>query len=240
MFTYSGIFQKKQRVLFVTAHPDDVVAFFGALIHQLRQDKKEVFVLLVTNGARGSRNDEISEAELAKKRLLEEIEALQSLGVDEDHFSCLGYADGEVESNLQLIGEISKQIRKLKVDIVCTHEPSLQYSATYDKTSYFVQHRDHRKVGEATIDAVYPFSRDRSFFTEHYAESIEPHSVFEILLTDEKDSNFDLDFTEHTQAKKAALSKYHSQFDADKVDYILAFNKFNDKHIEKFLYLNLA
>lgn len=110
----------KQRFLFVTAHPDDLVVFFGALIHQLRADDKDVYVLLVTNGARGSRKNSVSEAELAKQRLTEEAECLKILGVDEVNLVCLGYVDGEVESDMRLIGDISKYIRKFKVDLVAT------------------------------------------------------------------------------------------------------------------------
>jgi LmbE family N-acetylglucosaminyl deacetylase len=239
MFTYNDIFSNKQRVLFVTAHPDDVLVFFAALIHQLRQDQKEVFVLLVTNGARGSRDNAVSEAELATQRLSEEIDALKILGVDEAHFACLGYADGEVESNMKLIGEISKYIRKFKADLVATHEPSLQYLQSYDKTGYFVQHRDHRKIGEAVIDAVYPFSRDRSFFTEHYAEGIEPHEVFDILLTDEKECNFDFDLTENIEIKKQAMRAHQTQFNEETITEILDIFTFNGRTLEKFHYVKL-
>ena len=237
MFTYDDIFQNKQKALFVTAHPDDVDVFFGGLIYQLRQDKKDVYVLTVTNGARGSRENEISEEKLAQKRVGEENSALKILGVENDHFFCLHYKDGEVESALPLIGEISKFIRKLKVDIVCTHEPSNIYQHTYDKNGFFVQHRDHRKVGEATIDAVYPFSRDRSFFPEHYVEGIQPHSVFDLLLTDEENCNFDFDYTSNVTIKTQALRAHQSQFNEEAVKNIIESSKFEDKYIEKFNYL---
>ncbi|MBP9700506.1 PIG-L family deacetylase [Candidatus Woesebacteria bacterium] len=239
MFTYAQIFENKQKMLVVTAHPDDSIVFFGALIHQLVSDKKDVYVLLVTNGARGSRENTVSESELARTRLAEETAALKVLGVSEDNIFCLGHADGEIESNMDLIGEISYYIRSFKVDLVCTHEPSSQYLQTYDKAGYFVQHRDHRKVGEATIDAVYPFSRDRSFFTQHYTEGIAAHSVYDLLLTDEKDCNFDFDCTSLQDVKRQALSEHKSQFDADRVQDVLDSFKFEDKYLEKFHYVHL-
>ncbi|MFZ1721548.1 MAG: PIG-L deacetylase family protein [Microgenomates group bacterium] len=239
MYTYDQIFSNKQRLLFVTAHPDDLVIFFGALIHRLRADGKDVYVLLVTNGARGSRENEIAESELAKHRLAEEKKCLKVLGVDAENLICLGYADGEVESNMKLIGEISKNIRKFKVDLVATHEPSLQYQATYAKDGFFVQHRDHRKIGEAVIDAVYPFSRDRSFFPEHYVEGIEPHEVFDILLTDEKDCNFDFDYSTNVELKKEAMRAHKSQFDEATIEYIINAFKIDGKYLEKFNYVKL-
>lgn len=239
MFTYTDIFQNKQKFLFVTAHPDDLVVFFGALIHKLRSESKEVYVLLVTNGARGSRENEIAEKQLAEQRLAEEIACLKVLNVEESHLVCLGYADGEVESDMKLIGLISKYIRKFKVDLVATHEPSLQYLETYEKNGFFIQHRDHRKIGEAVIDAVYPFSRDRSFFTDHYAEAIEPHEVFDLLLTDEKSCNFTFDYTDTVEVKKNAMRAHKSQFGEDTIEEILNAFKENDRNVEKFLYLKL-
>ncbi len=239
MFTYDQVFANKQKILIVSAHPDDSIVFFGSLMARLTSEKKDVYVLLVTNGARGSRDNEISEEKLAKQRLEEETAALAAVGVSKDHMFCLGHADGEVESDLPFIGEIAKYIRMLKVDIVCTHEPSNLYQQSYDKTGYFVQHRDHRKVGEAVIDAVYPFSRDRSFFTEHYAEGLEPHSVYDILLTDEKASNFDMDVTDLQDAKRAALRAHKSQFDENSVEEVLNSFKDGDRFYEKFNYLHL-
>ncbi len=239
MFTYEQIFSSKQNFLFVTAHPDDVLVSFGGLIHQLRKEDKHVYVLVVTNGARGSRENDISEVTLAQQRLAEERAALKSIDVLEENIFCLNYLDGEVESDMKLIGEISKYIRKYKIDLVGTHEPSVQYSLTYDKSGYFVQHRDHRKVGEAVIDSVYPFSRDRSFFTEHYADGIQPHTTYDILLTDENGSNFEFDFTHDLENKKNAMRLHKSQFDETTVNEINEFFKFGDRYLEKFNYLKL-
>jgi LmbE family N-acetylglucosaminyl deacetylase len=239
MFTYDQIFSTKDRILFVTAHPDDLVVFFGALIHRLRNEGKEVFVLLVTNGSRGSRENDVSEAVLAKQRVAEETACLEVLGVPADHLTCLGYADGEVESNMELIGKISKYIRKFKVQLVATHEPSLQYMQTYAKDGYSIQHRDHRKIGEAVIDSVYPFSRDRSFFPEHYTEGIEPHQVYEILLTDEKDCNFDFDCTSSLAVKRQAMQAHKSQFSDAVITEILEAFTLDGVCYEKFNYVKL-
>lgn len=239
MYTYSDIFKDKKNILIVTAHPDDTLVFFGALIQKLCQDGKNVYTVVVTNGARGSRENNISEAELSKQRVQEEKSALGSIGVPEENIFCLGYLDGEVESNMKLIGEIAWFIRKYKIEIACTHEPSLQYAATYAKNGFFVQHRDHRKTGEALIDAVYPFSRDHSFFTEHYTDGIEPHSVYDVLVTDEKESNFEFDYTATLETKKQAMRIHKSQFDEDAIEAINNAFKFGDSYFEKFNYLHL-
>ncbi len=198
-----------------------------------------MFVITVTNGARGSRENIISEEILSKKRTEEEIAALKILGVPKKNTVCLNFKDGEVESNLALIGKISRYIRKWKVNIVGTHEPSMQYLMTYDKSGYFIQHRDHRKVGEATIDAVYPFSRDMSFFPEHQREGLSHHSVYDILLTDEKEYNFELDHTAEVEIKRKALLEHKSQIDENSAEEILKAFSLDGKHFEKFQYLKL-
>lgn len=240
MLIYSEIFKNKKNILIVTGHPDDTVVYFGALIHRLTQEHKNIVVLAVSNGARGSRNNKISEEKLAKTRLQEEKAALKILGIPAKNFSCLNYKDGEVESNLKLIGEITYYIRRYKVDMVCTHEPSIQYQHTYNKDGYFIQHRDHRKVGEAVIDAAYPFSRDRSFFPEHQKKGVEPHSISALLLTGEAHCNFDFDYTDDLATKKAAYRAHKSQFTSEEMiqEWVDAV-KFNDRYLEKFNYVKL-
>lgn len=240
MFTYDEIFNSKKNIFIVTAHPDDSVVFYGALIHKLITDKKNVFVLNVTNGCRGSGEAMITEEDLGRQRVAEELSALKSLGIKTENYVCLNYKDGEVESNYQLIGEISKYIRQFKVDIVCTHEPTGQYHSDYGDRGYFVQHRDHRKVGEAVIDAVYPFSRDKSFFPEHSKDGIGPHTVMEIILTDEIKSNFEIDYTADLEIKKNALLMHKSQFkNEESAQEIVDAVKFDGKYLEKYLYINL-
>jgi LmbE family N-acetylglucosaminyl deacetylase len=223
--------------LFVTAHPDDVIVFYGALIHKLVADKKNIFVVTVTDGCRGSGDRVITEEALGAERIGEEIKALEFLGVPKTNHACLGYKDGEVESNYKLIGEISKYIRQFKADIVCTHEPTGIYLTTYDKQGYFVQHRDHRKTAEAVVDAAYPFSRDKSFFPE---QNLAPHTVMEIIMTDEIQSNFEIDYTDEVKNKVAALSMHKSQFkDEAEAQGIVDEVKFDDHYLEKYFYVKL-
>ena len=237
MFTYEQIFSNKQNILFVTAHPDDSIVFYGALISKLIKDHKNIFVLNVTNGCRGSGDRLISEEELGAERVSEEIKALSFLGVSEENYACLGYKDGEVESNYKLIGEISKYIRQFKADIVCTHEPTGIYLSDYGNRGFFVQHRDHRKIAEAVVDAVYPFSRDRSFFPE---QNLDPHTVMEILMTDEIKSNFEIDYTDDVKTKTDALQIHYSQFsDAESAQEIVDAVKFDDRYLEKYFYVKL-
>ncbi len=239
MFNYNHIFDTKQNILFVTAHPDDVIVYYAALISRLVADHKNIYVVTVTNGGRGGKGD-LTVDEVGKLRVQEELSALKSLGVDPNNCVCLNYLDGEVESNYKLIGEITKYIRKYKVDIVATHEPTMVYATTYDKSGFFVQHRDHRKVAEAVVDSCYPFSRDKAFFPEHAKEGIEPHTVMEILMTDEISSNFELDYTDEVETKIRALELHHSQFPTrESAEEIVDSVKFDGHYMERYFYVKL-
>lgn len=239
MFSYQDIFASKNRVLVVTAHPDDAVIFFGALMHKLVQDRKQVYVAVVTNGRRGSRDNVVTERELGHARLQEERRCLEVLGVPHQNLFCLDYADGEVESNLMLIGEIARLLREFKIDIVCTHEPGSQYVRLPGVAKYFVQHRDHRKTGEAVIDAVYPFSRDRSFFPEHIEAGLEPHTLTEILLSAEKGYNCILPFDDSVETKRQAMLEHVSQFTPEVVEHILKNFCYDNGYQEKYQYISL-
>lgn len=238
-YKYNEIFDNKRRILFFPAHPDDIMVYFAGLISKLRKDNKEVFVVTVSNGARGSKDKIISEEELSKQRLDEEMAGLAYLNIPKENHVCLNYKDGEIESNMQLIGEIVKYIRKFKPDIVCTHEPSRQYIPTESGNGFWVQHRDHRKVAEAVIDAVYPFSRDRSFFPQHLKEGLEPHAVYDLLLTEENGVNFKFDYTEELEMKKSAMRLYKSQMDEGFITDVVESIKEGDHYMEYFNYVHL-
>jgi LmbE family N-acetylglucosaminyl deacetylase len=238
MYDFKQIFDQKNNVLFVTAHPDDVIVYFSGLIIELVKENKNVFVLAVTNGARGSNDNTVTVEELGEIRIQEEKNALATMNVPYSHFECLNYLDGEVESNYTLIQKIIVYISKWNIDVVCTHDPSMQYITTYGNTGYFVQHRDHRKVGEAVIDAVYPFSRHKSFYPVHDGD-FTPREVYDVLLTDENSYNFEIDMTELTDLKLKALMEYKSQVDEEKAKEIIAAFEDKGRNYERFNYLKL-
>lgn len=236
MFTYEDIFKDKSKVLFVTAHPDDVDVFFGGLIGLLNNDSKETFVLITTNGARGSKNNIISESELAGIRLNEEKTALTFLKQDPAKVVSLNYLDGEIDNNFELIGQICAVIRKFQPDVVCTHEPNSQYFTHRNSEFAYINHRDHRTTGSATLDAVYPFSRDKSFFPEQNLESWE---VKQILLTGESRTNTQIDITPVIDQKRQALLAHKSQFNNETVESIINSDSENNIFYETGNYLQL-
>jgi LmbE family N-acetylglucosaminyl deacetylase len=243
MHSYKDIFENKNRILFVMAHPDDVDVFFGGTIARLISDGKNVRVVVVTNGALGSRQNSISEKKLGTIRKKEEAAALIHLGLKKSDFACCNYHDGIVENSLELIGKIVKEIRKFKPDLVCTHNPNSYYHQReqFGKTkSWVVNHRDHRMVGVSTLDAVYPFSRDVSFFRDQIKSGLSSHTVMDLFFTPTDNINTKIDITDVIDKKRNALLEHKSQFDIKKVEKILSIFKKNRKHFEMGTYINLA
>src|SRR3712207_8447992 len=72
--------------------------------------------------------------------------------------------------DLDLREKIVRMIRTHKPDVIITHDPFRPYAL----------HPDHRAVGMATTDAVYPTARDPLYFPEHYRQGLEPHKTAEI------------------------------------------------------------
>ncbi len=237
MLSYKDIFEDKKKILFVTAHPDDVDVMWAGTISKLRADKKEVFVVVMTNGARGSRENKISESKLAKIRIKEQEEALKATGVPAENFATLNYKDGEAENNMELIGKIAYYIRKFKPDIVATQDPVTIYG-TFEGNFGYVNHKDHRITGLATLDTVYPFSRDLSFFPEHAKLGITPHTVKEVIVMGE--GNVKIDITDVIQKKKNALLAHKSQFDPKGLDGMLDHWKKDGKYFETGNYFKLG
>ena len=222
MYSYEDVFSDKKRVLFVMAHPDDIDVFYGGTLARLIKDQKEAFVLIMTNGALGSKDKGVSPEELAKIRLEEQKEAFKIMGLPLQSFRISDHHDGEIEDSLEIIGEVAREIRRFRPDIVCTQNTNGFYLPSVKVGRHFINHRDHRNTGLATLDAIYPFSRDRSFFPEQIQEGLSPHSVLEVVVADRMNDNLRVDLTSVIEQKRKALLSHQSQFSRELVEEILS------------------
>jgi LmbE family N-acetylglucosaminyl deacetylase len=76
----------------------------------------------------------------------------------------------------------------------------------------WVNHPDHRAVGQAAIDAVFPTARDPLNFREHIEAGLSPWKVAELFLWSTNEANQLVDIGETLEAKIAALGRHASQF----------------------------
>jgi LmbE family N-acetylglucosaminyl deacetylase len=194
-------------VLVVGAHPDDNDFGAGATVAKAARQKAEIIYLIATTGQRGSSDETMTPERLSDIRKKEQKNAASVLGVREVHF--LDYVDGELIPDLRLKEQVVKHIRRYRPDIVFTMDPSFFYF----KNLGFVNHSDHRAIGEATLDACYPLARDLLSFPEHVNMGLNPHKVKELLLHSfvPENANFYVDVADTFDIKIKALSLHKSQ-----------------------------
>lgn len=188
-----------QTYMWVVAHPDDAEFSSAGTITKLSRAGKRIVLIQVTSGDRGAPDTSRTPEELATVREDEQREAGRREGIDEIVF--LRQGDGHLEPNLDLREKIVKQIRIHKPDVVITHDPFRPYA----------MHPDHRAVGMATHDAVYPTARDPLYFPEHLAEGIEPHKTAEIWYFGSEVPDVFIDITDTFDNKINALKAHVSQ-----------------------------
>lgn len=197
-------FPNPKRVLVITAHPDDPEFGAAGTVALWAKQGAEITFVIVTDGSKGSSDPNMTRETLVKIREEEERAAAAILGVKNVVF--LGYEDGAVTNNIQLRGDIVRQIRKYKPEVLITHDPTTRI---FNNVS--LNHPDHRAVGDTTLDAVYPLARDRLNFPEHEAEGIEPHKVLDIFLLFTNEPNTIVDITETIDLKIKSLQAHASQ-----------------------------
>ncbi len=194
-------------VLVVGAHPDDNDFGAGATVAKAARQGAKVIYLIATTGQRGSSDEAMTPERLSGIRKKEQEEAAKVLGVREVHF--LDYVDGELVPDLRLKEQVVIYIRRHRPEIVFTMDPSFFYFKNFG----FVNHSDHRAIGEATLDACYPLARDLLSFPEHVKAGLQPHKIKEILLHSfvPENANFYVDVTDTFDTKIKALSLHQSQ-----------------------------
>ncbi|MDA0637495.1 PIG-L family deacetylase [Nonomuraea sp. MCN248] len=191
------------RVLVVTAHPDD--ADFGAAgsVALFADRGVEVTYLLVTDGDAGGNDRALDHSGMAELRRAEQAAAAKCVGVSDLRF--LGFPDGTVVPSLDLRKEIARTIRQVRPELVITHHPERNYQFIAPS------HPDHRAVGGATLDAVYPDARNPYAFPDLLDEGLEAWTVREVWLMGGPTRNHWVDITPVLDRKLAALQSHTSQ-----------------------------
>ena len=191
-------------VLGVYAHPDDAEISAGGTLAKWCADGREVHLLLLTNGDRGSGDPRRDRAELAATRLAETEAAGEVLGLAS--VRVLAIHDGEL-ANTEVVREaVVRRIREVEAETVVSVDPT----AWFFENRYY-NHSDHRIAGEIALDASYPGSGNPHYFSEQLQEGLEIWEVHDIWLgwTNEPNHVQDISGTFHTMI--AALAKHDSQ-----------------------------
>jgi LmbE family N-acetylglucosaminyl deacetylase len=193
------------RILSITAHPDDVDFAAAGTVARWTEAGIEVVYCVVTDGDAGGFDENFPRAEMAPLRRAEQIAAAKCVGVHDVRF--LGYPDGRVEATLELRRDLARVIRQVRPDRVVCPSPERNYERIG------IGHPDHRAVGSAALDAVYPDARNPFAFPElRDDEGLAAWSVREVWIAAAGGTaNHYVDVTDTFPRKIAALRAHESQ-----------------------------
>jgi LmbE family N-acetylglucosaminyl deacetylase len=192
-----------ERVLVITAHPDDVDFGAAGSVATFTDAGIDVTYCIVTDGDAGGHDRSVSRAEMAATRRVEQTTAAKHVGVTDLVF--LGYPDGRLEATLDLRRDLTRVIRQVRPQRVLSPSPDRNYQRIY------ASHPDHLAAGEAALCAVYPDARNPFAHPELIEEGLEPWSVAEVWLMAAAQGDQFVDITDQIDRKLDALRSHVSQ-----------------------------
>ena len=196
-------------ILGVAAHCDDLDFGCSGTMAKFIKKGAKAYYLILTDGSKGHDDHTIPNKTLTETRRVEQTNAGKILGLEEVIF--LDFVDGELMNTPEVRKEIVKVIRKIKPDIVFTNDPTFVYSSTS------INHPDHRAAGQATLDAVFPYSRNSRTWPELIEEGLHMHKVSEVFLNNRENADFFVDISETIEQKLEALACHKSQHEDSQV-----------------------
>ncbi|WBP85083.1 PIG-L deacetylase family protein [Kitasatospora cathayae] len=191
------------RVLVLTAHPDDTEFCVAGTVMQWTALGTEVTYCVLTDGDSGGYDDGLPRQSISPLRRAEQRAAAGYAGVREVRF--LGYPDGRLEPSIELRRDIARVIRQVRPQVVLMPSPEINWARIADT------HPDHRAAGEAALRAVYPDARNPYAHPELRAQGLEAWEVPEIWLIMGPSPNHFVDVTDLFERKLAALRLHTSQ-----------------------------
>ena len=197
--------QPVKRVLGVFAHPDDPEFFCGGTFARWAAEGADITFVIATSGDKGSADPAMTHSALSAMREEEERNAAGVLGVKDVVF--LRYPDGELFPTLELRRDITRMIRLKQPDTVVTLDPTVFWYGTRA-----VNHPDHRAIGAATLEAIYPTARDRLNFIElERDEGLAPHKTKHLYISGTTTPTHKIDVSDYVETKILSLREHKSQ-----------------------------
>lgn len=193
-----------ERILFVTAHPDDLDFGAAGTIAQWTDKGISVSYCVSTNGDQGGVDPSVSRSEMPRIRQQEQRDAGAVVGVSDIHF--LNYVDGHLQPTIELRKDIVRVIRKVRPQRMVIQNPERNWERI------FSSHPDHMAAGEAAMQAVYPDAGNPFAFEDLLkSEGLEPWTVQEVWVMSPNEVNHYVDITSTIDRKLAAIKSHISQ-----------------------------
>ena len=154
------------RALVVAAHPDDTEFGCAGTLARWSDVGAEVTLAVVTDGSTGTQDRALMGEPLAEIRREESAAAAKMIGIQ--NFEWLGYRDGYVEYSLDLRRDIAKLFRRYRPHRYVVMDP------TETIEDRFINHPDHRAIGQASLDVTLTAGTTPGHFPELLDEGLEP------------------------------------------------------------------
>jgi LmbE family N-acetylglucosaminyl deacetylase len=190
--------------LAVFAHPDDAEICAGGVLAKWASGGREVHLLILTNGDRGSTDPTASRTELAATRREETEAAADVMGLASARV--LSTHDGELENTSIIREAVTRRIREVRAETVVTCDPT----AVFFENRYY-NHSDHRTAGWIALDSCFPGSGNPHFFSEQLGEGLRTQDVFDVWLGWSNEPNRIEDVSGFFDPKIQALARHASQ-----------------------------
>lgn len=188
-------------VLAVYAHPDDADVGCGGTLARWAKGGADVHLIVCTDGGKGATDLGVQPKKLVAQRAAE-LEASSAL-IGLTSVDNLGFRDGELTDSEEFRRMLVARVRDLRPDIVCGHDPT----AIFFGQNYF-NHRDHRILGLALLDAVAPAAA----LPHYFPDAGPPHQVSTVLLSGTLEPDDWVDVSDTIETKAAAVECHRSQF----------------------------
>lgn len=193
-----------ERILFVTAHPDDLDFGAGGTIAQWSDKGIAISYCVCTNGDQGGVDPNVPRSQMPKIRQQEQRDAGAVLGVSDIHF--LNYVDGHLQATIELRKDIVRAIRKVRPQRMVIQNPERNWDRI------FSSHPDHMAAAEAAMQAVYPDAGNPFAFEDLLqVEGLQPWTVQEVWVMSPNIVNHVVDISSTIDRKLQAIKSHVSQ-----------------------------
>lgn len=208
-----------KRAMVIYAHPDDAEFSVAGTVAKWAKAGVEVTYCMVTNGASGSQDPDITREELRDTRYAEQREAAKILGVKNVVF--LGYEDGYLYPTLEVRRDVARQVRIHRPDVILAMDPQFRVAAE----AGYVNHPDHIAAGEVALRTINPDASTRQMFPELWRdEKLEPHKPKALFLETFGDGGTVVDISDTMATKIKALLVHRSQLGPDAEGWVRDWN----------------
>jgi LmbE family N-acetylglucosaminyl deacetylase len=203
------------RALVVTAHPDDMEFGSAGTLAKWADAGADITLCIATDGSTGTQDQSLMGKALSDLRKEESRAAADVVGIND--LVWLDYRDGYVEYTLALRKDIARVFRRYKPHRFMVIDPA---STIEDR---FINHPDHRAVGQASLDVSMTAGTTPGHFPELLDEGVQPwRGLRELWIAGPARGTRVVDISDVIERKIDALKCHQSQV-GDNIEEISGF-----------------